>query len=109
MTREQAVVKLKLSKQPLTGFASHQYLQQIRKQQQMFRFKNFLRWFNNKDNVATLGAMQNMIAFHHDKNNDILKLGRALPNLANICLHKSTDTKFYLFTEADKNQLKKIQ
>ena len=39
----------------------------------------------------------------------MLKLGCALPNLANICLHKSTSAKFYQFTEADKDLLQKIR
>ena len=33
-------------------------------------------------------------AFYHDKIIDMLKLGCTLPNLANICLHKSTDANF---------------
>ena len=33
----------------------------------------------------------------------MLKLGCTLPNLANICLHKSTDAKFYPITEGDKD------
>ena len=37
----------------------------------------------------------------------MLKLGCTLPNLANICLHKSTDAKFYPYTEEDKDPLKK--
>ena len=32
-----------------------------------------------------------------------------LPNLANICLHKSTDSKFYPFTESDKDLLEEIK
>ena len=39
----------------------------------------------------------------------MLKLGCTLPNLANICLHKSTDAKFYLFTESDKDLLEKVR
>ena len=39
----------------------------------------------------------------------MLKLGCTLPNLANICLHKSTYSKFYLFTESDKDLLEKIR
>ena len=50
-----------------------------------------------------------MIAFYHDKNIDMLKPGCTLPNLANICLLKSSDAKFYLFTEGDKNLLEKIR
>ena len=71
-------------------------------------FKDFLRWYNNKDVVPTLEAMQKPIAFYHDKDIDMLKLGFTLPNLANICLHKSTDAKFYPFTEGDKDLLEKI-
>ena len=33
----------------------------------------------------------------------MLKLGCTLPNLANVCLHKSTDAKLYPFTEGDKD------
>ena len=39
----------------------------------------------------------------------MLKLGCTLPNLANICLHKSTDASFYPFTEGDKDLLEKIR
>ena len=75
----------------------------------MSSFKDFLRWYKNKDVVPTLEAMQKMIAFYHDKNIDLLKLGCTLPNLANICLHKSTDANFYPFTEGDKDLLEKIR
>ena len=53
--------------------------------------------------------MQKKIAFYHDKDMDMLKLGCTLPKPANICLHKSTDTKFYPFTEEDKNLLQKVR
>ena len=75
----------------------------------MSSFKDFLRWCNNKDVVPTLEPMQKKIAFYHDKNIDMLKLGFTLPNLANICLHKSTDPKFYPFTEGDKKLLEKFR
>ena len=39
--------------------------------------------------------------FYHDQKNDMLMLGCTLPNLSNICLHKSMDRKFYPFIEAD--------
>ena len=107
LTTEQAVVKLKLSKPPTTVIENHQYLQQIWKQEQMTSFKDFLRWYNKKDVVPTLEAMQKWIAFYHDKDIDMLKLGCTLPNLANICLHKSTDAKFYPFTEGNKDRLEK--
>ena len=59
--------------------------------------------------MPTLEAEQKMIAFYHAKDIDMLKLGCTLPNLANICLHKSTDAKFYPFTEGDKYLLGKIR
>ena len=65
-------------------------------------------WYNNKDVVPTL-EMQKMIEFHHQKEIDTLKWGCTWPNLANICLHKSTDSKFYPFTESDKDLLEKIR
>ena len=102
LTTKQALLKLKLSKPPPTGIENYQYLQQIWKQEQMSSFKDFLRCYNNKDVVLTLEAMQKKIAFHHHKDIDILKFGCTLPNLANICLHKSTDANFYPFTEGVK-------
>ena len=108
LTTEKTVVQLKLSKPPATGIENYQYLQQIWKQEQMSPFKVFLRWYNNKVVVPTLEAMQKMIAFYHAKDIDMLKLGCTLPNLTNICLHKSTDAKFYIFTEKDKDLLEKF-
>ena len=75
----------------------------------MITFKDFLRWYNNRDVVPTLGAMQKMIDFYHDKGIDMLKLSCTLPNLANICLHKSTNHKFYPFFEGDEDLCEKIR
>ena len=61
--------------------------------------QGILWWYNNKDIVPTLEAMQKLIAFYHDKDIDIMRLGCTLPNLANICLHKSTDANVYPFTK----------
>ena len=46
-----------------------------------------------------------MIEFYYRKEINMLKLGCTSPTLANICLHKSTDSKFYRFTESDKDSL----
>ena len=75
----------------------------------MQKFSNFLKWYNNKDVVPTQEAMQKMIEFYQNKGNDMLKLGCTLPNLAKICLHNSTDSKSYPFTESDKDLLEKIR
>ena len=74
----------------------------------MITFKDFLQWYNNKDVVPTLEAMQKMIEFFHDKGIDMLKLGCTLSNLANTCLHKSTNLNIYPFFEGDKDLCEKI-
>ena len=109
LTTQQAIVTSKPSKPLPTGIENYQYLQQLWKQEQMSSFKDILRWYNNKEVVPTLEAMQKMIAFYLDKGIDMLKLGCILPNLAKICLHKSTDAKFYPFTEGEKILLEKIR
>ena len=73
----------------------------------MCTFEDFLRWYNNF--VPTLEAMQKTIVFYHKKGFDVLKLGCTLPNLAGICVRKSTSAKFYPFTETDKDLLQKIR
>ena len=75
VTTEQAVFNLKLSKPPPTGIENYQNPQQIWKQEKMISFKDFLRWYNNKDVVPTLEALRKLIAFYHDTDIDMLKLG----------------------------------
>ena len=75
----------------------------------MCSFKDFLRWYSNKDIVPTLEAMQKMLAFYYKKGIDMLKLACTFPNLANICLHNYTSAKFYPFTERDKNFLQNFR
>ena len=65
----------------------------------MSSFEDVLRWHNNKDFAPTLEAKQKTIVFYHDKDIDMLNLGCTLLKLANICLHKSTDSKFHPFME----------
>ena len=74
----------------------------------MCTFDDFLSWYNNKDVVQTLQAMQQIVDLDHNKEVDMLKLGCTSPNLANICPHKSTTTNFYPFTESDKDFLEKL-
>ena len=75
----------------------------------MITFKDFLQWYNNKDVVRTLEAIQKMVQFYHQKEIDMLKLGCTLPNQANICLHKSTNEKIYPFCESDRDLCDKIR
>ena len=109
LTAEQAVFKLKLSKPRPTWIENYHYLQQIWKQEPLSSFKDYLRLYNIKIVVPTLEAMQKMIAFYHNKDVFIMKLGCTLRNLANNCLKKSADEKFYSFTEGDKESFEKIQ
>ena len=108
LSSEQAVCKLRLNKIPPTGDENYACLRSIWESEGLKFFKDFLMWYNNKDVVPTLEAMQKMIELYLQKEIDMLKLGCTLPNLANICLHKSTDSKFYLFTESEKDLLEKI-
>ena len=73
----------------------------------MIVFKDFLKWYNNKDIAPTLEAIQKMIQIYHNKRIDMLKLGSTSLNLANICLHKSTNYKLYPFCESDKDLCEK--
>ena len=94
---------------PPTGVANYSYLQSVWENNNMQFFSDFLKWYNNKDVVPTLEAMQKMIGFYHNKENGMLKFGCTLPNLAKICLNKTTDSKFYPFTESDKDLPQKIR
>ena len=109
LTTEQEVTKLRMDRIPPTGAENYSCLQSVWKNNNMHYFSDFLKWYNNKDVVPTLEAMQKMIKFYHNKGIDMQKLGCTLPNLANFCLHKSTDSKFYPFTESDRDLLEKIR
>ena len=106
---EEQLSKMKLSKPPPSGEENYQLLLDIWNHENMCTFKNFLRWYNNKDVVLTHEAMKKSLVFYHKKGIDMLKLGCTLPNLANICLHKSTSANFYPITETVKELSQKIR
>ena len=109
LSSEQEVCKLRLNKIPPTADENYANLRSIWVFEGMKSFEDFLMWYKNKDVFPTLEAMQKMNEFYHQKGMYMLKLGCTLPNLANICLHKSTDSKFYPFTESDKDLLEMIR
>ena len=109
LTTEQAVTKLRMDRIPPAGAENYSYLQSVWENNNMQYFSDFLKWYNNEAVVPTLEAMQKLIEFYHNKGIDMLKLRCTLPNVANNCLHKSTDSKFYHFTESDKDLLEKIR
>ena len=108
LTSEKALTKLKSKQPPATRQENYQFLTSFWQQENMRTFKDFLSWYDNKDVVPTLEAMQKMVDFYK-KGFDILKLGCILPNIAKICLLKSTNAKFHPFTESDKDLLDKIR
>ena len=61
VTTEEAVIKLKLSKQPITGIENYQH-QRFWEQERMISFKDFLHWYRKIEFVSALDAMQKMIA-----------------------------------------------
>ena len=106
---EQAVAKLRMDRIPPTDAENCSYLQNVWENNNMQNFSDFLKWYNNKDDVPTLKAMQKVIEVYNNKGINMIKLGCILPNLAKLCLHKSTDSKFHPFTESDKDLLQKIR
>ena len=73
----------------------------------MRTFKDILRWYNSKGVVVMLEATEKMVDFHHNRRNDMLKLGCTSPSLGKICLHRLITSNFYPFTESDKVLLEK--
>ena len=67
LSSEQVVCKLRLNKIPPTGDESYAYLRSIWVSEGMKFSKGFLMWYNNKDVVPTLEAMQKRIEFYHQK------------------------------------------
>ena len=50
--------------------------------------------------------MHKTTEFYHDKGIETIKVGCTKPNLANICLHKSNDYKFYPFISSDGEKIR---
>ena len=58
---EQALKKLEFSTIPPTGLENYNYLKSIWEQETMTTIRGFLQWYNNKEVVPTLDAIQKMI------------------------------------------------
>ena len=109
LTTELSVAKLRMDRIPPTGAENYSYLQSVWEKNNMQYFLEFLKCYNNEYVFPTVEAMQNLIEIYHNKGIDRLKLGCTLPKLAIICLHKSTGSKIYPFTESDKVLVGKIR
>ena len=72
-------------------------------------FKDFVRWYNNKEVNLTLEALQKVVGFFHNKGIDMLNVACTLPNLAKIYLHQSSTAKFCPLTESDRDLLDELR
>ena len=107
LDEKQALKKLQVRTVAPSRLDNYNYLRETWKKNGITVFKDFLQWYNKEDVVPTMGAMQKLIQFYHNKGIDMLKLGCTLKNLANICLPKSTNYKFFPFCESNKNLYEK--
>ena len=105
---QQALKKLQIKTVTPSELDNYNYLQNNWKKNGMTVFKDFLKCYNNENVVPTMEAIRKMIQFYHNKGIENLKLGCTLPKLANVCLYKSTNYKFYPFCESDKDLCEKI-
>ena len=69
----------------------------------MKTFKDFLEWYNNLDVIPFVEAVEKMKLFYQERKLDIFKDGVSLPGLVLKYLMKSTDSKFSLFEQEDKD------
>ena len=72
--KKDALKEMKSSTAPPTRTENYGYLKKIWSSENMSTFKDYLEWYNNKDVVPTLEALQNM-KFYHERQIDMLKLG----------------------------------
>ena len=63
LAAEQAVAKLRKDRILRTGAEKYSYLQSVWENTNMQCLPDFFKWYNNKDAVLTLEAMQKMIEF----------------------------------------------
>ena len=66
---EETLSKMKLSKPPPSGEKNYQYFLDRWNHENMCTFKDFLRWYDNKDVVPTLQAMQKNACFLSQERN----------------------------------------
>ena len=67
LSHESIMQKLRITCPPTTGEPNYAYIVEVWEREKMTTFKDFLRWYNIKDVVPTLEAMQKKISFYHNK------------------------------------------
>ncbi|KAJ8030844.1 hypothetical protein HOLleu_27376 [Holothuria leucospilota] len=82
----------------------YRYCQKVWKDQNMQTFKDFLVWYNNKDVVPFLEALDKMFAFYRAKDIDMFKQGISVPGLTLRYLFKDIKKDvFCLFPKNDRD------
>ena len=67
LTTEQAVAKLRTDRTPPAGAENYSSLQSVWENNNMQKFSDFLKLYNNRDVVPTIEAMQKLIELYHNK------------------------------------------
>ena len=82
----------------------YDYCRRVWKENNMETFRDFLIWYNNRDVVPFLEAIDKMSEFWRDRHIDIFKDGVSVPGLTMKYLFSNIpDTYFSLFNEKDKD------
>ncbi|PIK42584.1 hypothetical protein BSL78_20572 [Apostichopus japonicus] len=82
----------------------YQYCQQVWQDHNMTSFRDFLEWYNNKDVVPFLEALDKMFHFYKEKKIDMFKQGISVPGLTLRYLFKDIRKDFFcLFPESHKD------
>ena len=63
LDEQQAPKKAQVKTVPPSGLDNYKYLRETSKKNGMTVFKDFLQWYNNKDVVPKLDAMQKLFSF----------------------------------------------
>ena len=69
----------------------------------MKTFEDCLEWYNNFDVIPFVEAVEKMKVYYQEKHLDIFKDGVSLPGLTLKYLMRTTDAKFSLFNEENKD------
>ena len=103
LTTESALVTMRISEISPTGAEDYSCFEKLWEEEKKPSFKDFLRWYKNKDVILTIEAGQKKIEVYHNKGN------KGLDVFFKLYLRSSTSAKFYPFTQSDRDLLSKSQ
>ena len=90
------------------GIENHNFLKSVWQQEGMRTFQDFLIWYNNRDCIGFVEAVENMLKFYRSRNIDMFKDSISVPGIARTLLFRSTGAKFPLFDSAHQDLYKSI-